>query len=141
MFQSTPPRGGRHLRQPDRRRLSQFQSTPPRGGRHALNAKTHQRTSFNPRPRVGGDCRIATCGCDLTFYCIFASRAFLALPAMSSNCVFQFSPPCSGGLRTSRPFSVRLGFAPPIFQLEFTLHQQKIPLISPPVNYTISGPS
>ncbi len=36
-------------------RLWLFQSTPPRGGRHIAGKELISRSSFNPRPRAGGD--------------------------------------------------------------------------------------
>ena len=79
-FQSTPPRGGRHVGTPNSYFHAGFQSTPPRGGRpvillsmtlviavsihapawgatHTLQIGSIAPPSFNPRPRVGGDVR------------------------------------------------------------------------------------
>ncbi len=35
--------------------MALFQSTPPRGGRHNRSDDLQLATGFNPRPRVGGD--------------------------------------------------------------------------------------
>ena len=54
-FQSAPPRGGRQRIPKGSRRPSWFQSAPPRGGRHAGAVSNVLVLSFNPRPREGGD--------------------------------------------------------------------------------------
>ena len=60
LFQSTPPRGGRHgftgREQTALRNRFMFQSTPPRGGRLAAHiVDCGFRCCFNPRPHAGGD--------------------------------------------------------------------------------------
>ena len=56
MFQSTPPRRGRHDKLLKLDELDMFQSTPPRRGRPGRLAKRRAEDCFNPRPREGGDC-------------------------------------------------------------------------------------
>ena len=55
MFQSTPPRGGRHFKASAFNEIGLFQSTPPRGGRRWPWRCPQRVQCFNPRPRAGGD--------------------------------------------------------------------------------------
>ena len=57
-FQSTLPRGERHMDEVKKNRLLKFQSTLPRGERHILLSHP-QKLYFNPRSREGSDLRPA----------------------------------------------------------------------------------
>ena len=116
-FQSTPPRGGRHLLRvlyratehvsihaPARGATTRpatevgpivFQSTPPRGGRLRLpdgHRERHRPPCFNPRPRAGGDLR--------------SRRSLRPLS------LFQSTPPRGGRRATAAPPMCRASFNP-----------------------------
>jgi len=57
MFQSTRPRGARHVALILRCFEGQFQSTRPRGARPYSTAFSYAWDGFNPRARVGRDRR------------------------------------------------------------------------------------
>ncbi len=100
MFQSTPPRGGRH------RRIGcqavagiVFQSTPPRGGRHHQTLSYGRCQCFNPRPRVGGDLDTGSALHDQVSVSIHAP-AWGATHDIGPSCLtieqFQSTPPRGG---------------------------------------------
>jgi len=90
-----------------------FQSTPPRGGRHSGHARHRQRPSFNPRPRVGGDLD--------TTHITLRVRTFQSTPPRGGRHVvsrewakvfqFQSTPPRGGRRHCANGLSpVELGF-------------------------------
>ena len=85
MFQSTPPREGRHKAFEAYTKFIKFQSTPPREGRRKKRPIYKARLGFNPRPHTRGD------------YYKFDAGYF--------NDTFQSTPPHEG-----RP---KLGWEPP----------------------------
>ena len=54
-FQSTPPREGRHKAFEAYTKFIKFQSTPPREGRRKKRPIYKARLGFNPRPHTRGD--------------------------------------------------------------------------------------
>ena len=83
-----------------------FQSTPPRGGRHSALDLHHPTRCFNPRPRAGGDPKAAS---DLSS----ARNVSIHAPARGATCafwasicasaVFQSTPPRGGRRCLRRP--------------------------------------
>ncbi len=77
-----------------------FQSTPPRGGRHRYSANLWPCQSFNPRPRAGGDQRQwAT----MSWAASFNPRPraggdAVDGPEVRQVCLFQSTPPRGGRL-------------------------------------------
>ena len=55
VFQSTPPREGRHKAFEAYTKFIKFQSTPPREGRRKKRPIYKARLGFNPRPHTRGD--------------------------------------------------------------------------------------
>ena len=55
VFQSTPPRDGRHKAFEAYTKFIKFQSTPPREGRRKKRPIYKARLGFNPRPHTRGD--------------------------------------------------------------------------------------
>ena len=55
VFQSTPPREGRHAEREYQVDWVLFQSTPPREGRPGSLTHISRVACFNPRPRARGD--------------------------------------------------------------------------------------
>ena len=70
LFQSTHPRGVRHINAPWRTFNMGFQSTHPRGVRRARRRFNPKSLSFNPRTRVGCDLRSVT---SITLWMMFQS--------------------------------------------------------------------
>ena len=54
-FQSTLPRGERHIVSYFHKKYNRFQSTLPRGERRACNVHCFKKADFNPRSREGSD--------------------------------------------------------------------------------------
>ncbi len=124
MFQSTPPRGGRHITilHPVRSDIK-FQSTPPRGGRprchqaqiavtrhvsiHApaggatfvLPMPRYAADCFNPRPRGGGDPEPVggpISLADVSIHAPAGGATIVVWPMVPTSVVFQSTPPRGG---------------------------------------------
>ena len=126
-FQSTPPHGGRPLRNHGKRRpvavsihapawgatsvmsttasIIGFQSTPPHGGRLVRLLTILSELSFNPRPRMGGD-RLRLHQLRPADVSIHAPAwgATLSTVAVVAPSAFQSTPP-HGGRRISLHYS------------------------------------
>ena len=101
LFQFTPPCGGEPIQVTINGTDLKFQFTPPCGGGPALPFLPIIEKDFNSRPRVGAGARRR--GMDIWAYTISIHAPVWgrAEPKVVSaeDFVFQFTPPCGGGLR------------------------------------------
>ena len=97
MFQSTPPRRGRPGRSRVMDRICPFQSTPPRRGRLSIPSTAREFKGFNPRPRAGGDLvRGPGLGREHVSIHAPAQGATTSYPFAYQLNVFQSTPPRRG---------------------------------------------